>query len=508
MSAQCFLTYAEGSSSEEEFEDVIGRRTLQRSGQAMGEQRSYCSCGKPLRRVANLPGHAALLHCGSSHDCQRCGDRVLAGELHFRCSKCEDVRVCKDCGPGVYIGHTFDFVDQATGEQEVQEIPSRVLHYRKARQNKRKRATTRGLTLGGDQQERAQALNLAEKVIENARDLMEHIQSEGEDTKDNEWGDATLLGRLLGADGQEHICFAMKVLADGVSQILASSPTLQEVKVPCKVYGDIHGQLRDLLLLFGSFGFPGSPECPSAVFNGDFVDRGTHQVEVIALLFALKIAYPSNVFLNRGNHEDAHMNAKYGFQGAVFAALGEQGPDIFERIVAAFSYLPLASLIEDKILVVHGGIGDGKWTLDDLRRVRRPLKHADLQIDCNQWLWNLLWSDPIEDDENASSSRLFGIHSSPRGKLAVKFGWNVTQAFCAANGLDLVIRSHQAKREGLGFDVMHNESLIRVFSARDYEGHDNDCAVLSITSSEEGVADPSNGVLNVRPQVLSSISRG
>jgi len=506
MSAQCFSTYAEGSSSEGEFEDVVGKRQLQGSAEAIGELRSYCLCGKPLRRVANLPGHAALLVCGSSHDCQRCDETILAGELHFRCSHCDDVRVCKDCGPGVYIGHTFDFVDQSTGEKEVQEIPDRVLHYRKVRQSRRKSAKTRGLILSGQTEEHAQALKIAEQVLENAKVLMEQVMAEGTDEHDANWGDATLLGRLLGASGSEQVCQSVRLLTTGVEAILSSGATLSDVKAPCKVFGDIHGQLRDLLLLFGSFGFPGTVECPTVVFNGDFVDRGSHQVEVVCLLFALKIAYPNNVFLNRGNHEDAHMNVKYGFQKAVLAALGPQGSEIFDKIGSAFSYLPLGSLIEDKILVVHGGIGDGKWTLQDLRKVRRPLKHADLQMDSNQWLWNLLWSDPIEDDENASNSRLFGIHSSPRGKLAVKFGWNVTQGFCARNGVDLVIRSHQAKKAGLGFDVMHNESLIRVFSARDYEGHDNDCAVLSVTDADEG--GESTGVLNVRPQVLSSISRG
>jgi len=43
--------------------------------------------------------------------------------------------------------------------------------------------------------------------------------------------------------------------------------------------------------------------------------------------------------------------------------------------------------------------------------------------------------------------------------MAVRFGWNITQDFCVRNGLDLVVRSHQSKKWGLGFDVMHNESL-------------------------------------------------
>lgn len=200
------------------------------------------------------------------------------------------------------------------------------------------------------------------------------------------------------------------------------------------------------------------------------------------------------------------MNKKYGFQRACIATLGnERGEELYDLIEKAFALLPLASLVEEKILVVHGGIGDGKWSIDSLRKVKRPLSHADLQEEHNQWLWNLLWSDPIEDDESSASSHVFGVHSSPRGKLAVKFGWNVTQAFCARNGLDLVVRSHQTKQRGLGFDVMHNESLIRVFSARDYEGHRNDCCILSITDDAEDEAS-SGGVLNVRPQVLSSCS--
>merc|ERR1712060_217005 len=122
----------------------------------------------------------------------------------------------------------------------------------------------------------------------------------------------------------------------------------------------------------------------------------------------------------------------------------------------------------------------------------------------NGWLWNILWSDPIEDDRNG---RTFGVHRSSRSKRAVCFGWNVTSAFCARNGIDLVVRSHQSKKQGYGFDVMHNESLVRVFSARDYEGHDNDCAVLSIRDAEEGDEEGAQGLLMVRPQVLSSMSR-
>jgi len=469
---------------------------------------AYCTCGKPLRRVAKLPGHAALLACSSALECIRCGEDILPGELHFKCRDCKGTHVCKDCGPGVYIEQTFDFFDSLTHERDVQEIPARVLHQRKARQQRRRASTTRGVTLdGGHLDDDLLAMKMADQVVQNAVVMASEVMSEGSDVYDKEWRDEGTLCRLLGTSSESQSFDAMRLMVEAVTRMHMRQETLQDVKAPCKVYGDIHGQLRDLLMLFGTFGMPGSPESPTAVFNGDFVDRGKHQVEVVCLLFALKLVHPSNVFLNRGNHEDQNMNVKYGFHKACLAAFNDYGQSLFDSIAASFNYLPLASLIEEKILVVHGGIGHGNWAIDDLRKVKRPLKHSDLQQEKNQWLWNLLWSDPIEDDERASTHKVFGVHSSPRGKLAVKFGWNVTQAFCARNGLDLVIRSHQAKRCGLGFDVMHNESLIRVFSARDYEGHNNDCAVLSVFDLAEGERDASDEkVLTVRPQVLSSIT--
>lgn len=343
----------------------------------------------------------------------------------------------------------------------------------------------------------------ARLVVEQAVKMAKFVGREKEDKLDSQWqiGDGSLK-RLF----SDQYVDTLALLANAARKICAVQPILAEATVPVRVFGDIHGQLRDLLLFFWAFGSPYEHSAPSFVFNGDFVDRGAHQLEVVGVLLALKCLLPEKVWLVRGNHEDRSMNRKYGFADECTRRLGsEMGPKLFDTFHNAFEQLPVACLIQGSVLVVHGGIGDGNWKLSELHAVRRPLRDTDLADPQNSRLFNLLWSDPIEDDDKRHN--VFGVHSSPRGGMTINFGWNVTKTFCARNGLSLIVRSHQSKRGSLGFDIMHENLLVRVFTARDYEGQGNDGAALLI-DEQEHVDSTGTGKLIVRPQVLQSLAKG
>ncbi|NWU68176.1 PPE2 phosphatase, partial [Pterocles burchelli] len=134
------------------------------------------------------------------------------------------------------------------------------------------------------------------------------------------------------------------------------------------VCGDLHGQLDDLFLIFYKNGLP-SPS-KSYVFNGDFVDRGKQSLEILIILFTFLLIYPNEVHLNRGNHEDHMVNLRYGFCVGLIAMSRVHGKKILKMIQNVFCWLPLATLIDQKVLIIHGGISD-TTDLDMLEKIQR-----------------------------------------------------------------------------------------------------------------------------------------
>ncbi|XP_069745567.1 serine/threonine-protein phosphatase with EF-hands 1-like isoform X3 [Narcine bancroftii] len=183
--------------------------------------------------------------------------------------------------------------------------------------------------------------------------------------------DASALLKAFKQRKQLHSLYVLQLLQE-TKKVVKQMPNITHLSTSYSkditVCGDLHGKLDDLLLIFYKNGLP-MPEKPY-IFNGDFVDRGENSIEVIIILFAFLLIYPNDVHLNRGNHEDYIMNIRYGFQKEVLRKYKSQGKRILQLVQDVFRWLPLATVIDSKVLVVHGGISDST-DLDFLASVPR-----------------------------------------------------------------------------------------------------------------------------------------
>ncbi|KVI03950.1 Kelch-type beta propeller [Cynara cardunculus var. scolymus] len=131
-------------------------------------------------------------------------------------------------------------------------------------------------------------------------------------------------------------------LCYAAEQIFLHEPTVLQLKAPIKVFGDLHGHYIDYLFL------------------GDYVDRGQHSLETITLLLALK-----------------------GENDGIWA---------WTRFNQLFNHLPLAALIEKKIICMHGGIGRSIHSVEQIEKIERPIT-----MDAGSLVLMDL-SDPTEND--------------------------------------------------------------------------------------------------------------
>ncbi|KAG6469700.1 hypothetical protein ZIOFF_070630 [Zingiber officinale] len=159
------------------------------------------------------------------------------------------------------------------------------------------------------------------------------------------------------------------------------------------------------------FNFPCCyPSYIDYLFLGDYVDRGQHSLETITLLLALKvyaykyvvslnfskfsesmlqIEYPHNIHLIRGNHEATDINALFGFRTECIERMGEQdGIWAWHRINRLFNWLPLAALMEKKVICMHGGIGHSINHVEQIENLQLPITMETGAIVLMDMLWS------------------------------------------------------------------------------------------------------------------------
>lgn len=241
---------------------------------------------------------------------------------------------------------------------------------------------------------------------------------------------------------------SMRHMCNRVKDIIRAERSVIELHSPVTVSGDIHGHIGDLVRIVrenqeGTF-----------LFLGDYVDRGSFSLEVLVILMALKMRYPENYVLLRGNHEFLDEDGSGGFRSEVERQFDRCEVNVYNMFLDVFSYLPFAAVIDERWLCIHGGLGTMNMGLDMLRAIRRPVTGFE-----NPIIESLVWSDPHE------GNALFG--QSPRG-FGCLFGRRVVEAYLKDNGLVGIIRAHEAIENGV--EKTFGGKLVTVFSASNYCG--------------------------------------
>ncbi|XP_073395969.1 serine/threonine-protein phosphatase BSL3 [Physcomitrium patens] len=267
-------------------------------------------------------------------------------------------------------------------------------------------------------------------------------------------------------------CNEIAELCETAERLFSQEPSVLQIRAPVKIFGDLHGQFGDLMRLFDEYGSPstaGDITYIDYLFLGDYVDRGQHSLETISLLLALKIEYPNNVHLIRGNHEAADINALFGFRIECIERMGERdGIWAWQRINQLFNWLPLAALVEKKIICMHGGIGRSINYVQQIESLQRPITMEAGSV----VLMDLLWSDPTENDS------VEGLRPNARGPGLVTFGPDRVMEFCKNNDLQLIVRAHECVMDG--FERFAQGHLITLFSGTNYCGTANNAGAILV----------------------------
>ena len=134
---------------------------------------------------------------------------------------------------------------------------------------------------------------------------------------------------------------------------------------PLTVVGDIHGQYYDLVKILD---VGGPPENTQYLFLGDFVDRGCFSLEVLILLFSLKVCFPKTIHFIRGNHECRQMTSFFNFRTEILYKFDQ---DVYDMFMESFDLFPLSCIINNRFLAVHGGISPELKVVEDINLIDR-----------------------------------------------------------------------------------------------------------------------------------------
>jgi len=233
------------------------------------------------------------------------------------------------------------------------------------------------------------------------------------------------------------------------------------------VIGDLHGDLPSLEVIFAMSGFINKLAADTrtnAVFLGDYGDRGSQSPELYYAVLSLKLAYPKQIVLLRGNHEGPSdlLASPHDLPIYLQRKFKEKWVPIYQRLRELFSYLYNAVYVEERYLMVHGGLSSKIHSLQEIAEAEKLHPQETL-------LEELLWNDPDDQIE--------GTYPSARGAGQV-FGKTVTEEVLQRIDVKILVRGHESTRDG--YSIKHEGRILTLFSSKGPPNHNHQGAFLEV----------------------------
>lgn len=219
------------------------------------------------------------------------------------------------------------------------------------------------------------------------------------------------------------------------------------------IVGDLHGDLESLIQILQESSFLQKAKenrNTLLIFLGDYGDRGTYSTEVYYTVLKLKLLFPEQIILMRGNHEGPEdlLASPHDLPMQFHARFGERWRDAYSKIRELFQYLYNAVFVEERYLMIHGGLPSRARIIEDLAYAH--IKHPKQRL-----LEEVLWSDPNE--------MIKDVCESPRGAGKL-FGEKITNEVLRRFRAKILIRGHEPCENG--FKINHGGKVLTLFSRK------------------------------------------
>ena len=218
------------------------------------------------------------------------------------------------------------------------------------------------------------------------------------------------------------------------------------------IVGDLHGDIKSLKRILEEIDFENflSKFNNKIIFLGDYIDRGSHSLEVLQYICYLKCEYHDSIILMRGNHEAPieFPFSSHDFPFKIQEYFGQNWWHVYKKALDLFRLFALVTVINNKLFLVHGG------PPVKLHNYKESISTASLDYENNSVLEEILWNDPRPLKYSITfekSRRSFGKH----------FGEEISKNCLETTNTCAIVRSHEPCQK---YRLDHNNMVMTIFS--------------------------------------------